>query len=562
MPTTGREVHNVGQTVSGSHISIIRFAPERPGSRKRQQWKDEDMSRTKIPLIQVKQWMKTWELASQQPDEARGDLPKNFFVTSMPIRLLRNMAGVSVRDISDRKKQRDNTGYQRKHQDTRLKKIGRYVDYGYPLSSQNSLPPEDHRDLIHPGWLPTAILVNIVGKSEVRRRNGKSKAVSDALEIRISSDANGDFLSYPSELKDSTARELDKNSLEPIEIIDGQHRLYAVDYADGDLDSYSVPVVIFNNLSLDWQAYLFWVINVEPKKINASLAFDLYPELRRQSWLQGSEWIKVYQEHRAQELTEALWQYEGSPWKDRIELHGNRVDGHVSNASFIRSLTASFVRKWGSDSRPGGLFGSIKLKGGETERVLDWKRVQQAALLIYIWQCLDDEAKKSSAKWVKSCESAERQRKILQESEVHPALGGPYTLLATDQGVRSIFVIFNALLQEVYDDVGLDSWQSDLLTDEPLDGDDVERHIDQLRANKSISNFLRGAAKSVFTDALDLRISSAPGLSDEAKQMQAAFRGSSGYSMLSKRIVEAMLSSGNSAVRTAAESVHGKLGHG
>ena len=71
----------------------------------------------------------------------------------------------------------------------------------------------------------------------------------------------------------------------PFEIIDGQHRLWAFDDAD-TLDSFELPVVAFVGLDISWQAYLFWTINIKPKRINPSLAFDLYPLLRSEDWLE------------------------------------------------------------------------------------------------------------------------------------------------------------------------------------------------------------------------------------------------------------------------------------
>src|SRR5690606_1088952 len=92
----------------------------------------------------------------------------------------------------------------------------------------------------------------------------------------------------------------------PIEVIDGQHRLWAFeDNAELDGD-FEVPVVAFHGLDISWQAYLFYVINIKPAKINTSLAFDLYPLLRTEDWLERAEGPQIYRESRAQELTEAL----------------------------------------------------------------------------------------------------------------------------------------------------------------------------------------------------------------------------------------------------------------
>lgn len=67
--------------------------------------------------------------------------------------------------------------------------------------------------------------------------------------------------------------------LPPLEVIDGQHRLWAFDETDTESlvpDDFELPVVAYHGLDIAWQAYLFWSINVSPKRINPSHAFDLY----------------------------------------------------------------------------------------------------------------------------------------------------------------------------------------------------------------------------------------------------------------------------------------------
>ncbi|QNG87495.1 hypothetical protein IMCGPPIG_00448 [Stenotrophomonas maltophilia] len=337
--------------------------------------------KSSIPLIRVNQWLRSWEMA----EYSERNLPKpadHFFLGSVPISELRRLAGVSRRQVVEDRKPGE-AGYQRVHEVERSKKIARYMQWGFPVSSSAGIKADEHRHLIHPGWLPTAILVNILEPEATRRRHGKDYTLSKENALLISEKDGAYELLLPNPSAQS------EHGLEPLEIIDGQHRIFAVD-ALGEIDGdYDVPVVFFNGLTNSWQAYLFWVINVEPKKINPSLAFDLYPELRNQSWLDEGENLKVYREHRAQELTEALWRHKDSVWQQRIELLGSRIEGHVSNAAFIRTLMATFIRRWGTDQRIGGLFGSIK--GSGEDRVLPWTRAQQAALLITIWSVVADE---------------------------------------------------------------------------------------------------------------------------------------------------------------------------
>ncbi|CUR72532.1 DGQHR domain protein [Achromobacter xylosoxidans] len=507
----------------------------------------------RIPLLRVSQWLPSWDEAEWTPP----DLPepsKHFYIGSIALSTLRRLAGVSRRQVKERKRGGRGAGYQRAHQAARSKSIARYLQYGYPISNQPSLNPAEHPKLIHPGWLPTSILVNVVGPNDKRRRAGKLLGVSDGYGVAVEQDKSGYFLSIPAGAADASFQ-IPQSSLEPIEIIDGQHRLFAMDELGlfGLGEEYEVPVVFFDGLTESWQAYLFWVINVEPKKINPSLAYDLYPELRSQSWLESGETINVYREHRAQELTEVLWRHEFSPWRDRIELHGNRVDGHVSNAAFIRSLMASFVRRWGNDDKIGGLFGSIDRDG--SERILPWKRSQQAAFLIVCWNHVHGAVKASKAAWIKGCSQDFESKPLAEQRQTNPhglhaAFAGNATLLGTDQGARSILVVFNALCQVAYSDIDLETWESDSVSDSPED-EDVTEALEEFSELTSANKFLQAIAVGLV-DGVDWRTSSSTSLTPAEKQAQAAFRGSSGYSMLQAKCLEALLQCENKQVAEAA----------
>ncbi|MGA8148453.1 MAG: hypothetical protein WB870_12915 [Gallionellaceae bacterium] len=117
-----------------------------------------------------------------------GTPPKEFFVTSMPLKDLRALAGVSTRQLSERKKTNAKAGYQRAHEPERSEKIARYVSYGYPLLTQKGLDPKTNTHFIHPGWLPTAILVNIISVGDSRRRHGKDLTVAAEMAISLKQD--------------------------------------------------------------------------------------------------------------------------------------------------------------------------------------------------------------------------------------------------------------------------------------------------------------------------------------------------------------------------------------
>lgn len=508
-----------------------------------------------IPLIRVNQWLRTWDLA----EYSERNLPKpadHFYLGSVPIAELRRLAGVSRRQVVEDRKPGD-AGYQRVHEVERSGKIARYMQWGFPVSSAAGIKPEEHRHLIHPGWLPTAILVNVLEPGDKRRRHGKEVKLEtrDALHIGVRGGAYE--LQVPA-LGESTA-----DALEPLEIIDGQHRIFAVDELEDVDGEYEVPVVFFHGLTNSWQAYLFWVINVEPKKINPSLAFDLYPELRNQSWLEEGENLKVYREHRAQELTEALWRHKESVWRQRIELLGNRIEGHVSNAAFIRTLMSTFIRRWGKDHRIGGLFGSIS--GDGEDRVLPWTRAQQAALLLTLWKVVADEVQSSRAEWVLSCRDSYKKidsdaKRKSNPQDLDAAFAGPHTLLATDQGVRAISFTFNAMCQVAYSDIGLEEWEVDTV-EETMSDSVVTESLHSLTGNSKAMQFLRGVAKALVTGAMDWRTSKAPGLTEEQRLRQGSYRGSSGYTSLQQECIRALRSARSTDVSDVARRVAGLAGY-
>ena len=489
------------------------------------------MEEEKIGLLKVKQWLADWDRIHWR--EGLEKPLDHFFVGSISLAKLRQLAAVTTRDLAQRSKPESTHGYQRAHEASRSAKINRYIHHGYPLSSSGGLDPNEHQSLQNPGWLPNAIIVNIIPPGETRPQKGVDVQVPKELEVRIEKHDHQYNLVYPGIATTSAYLNSNENFTAPIEIIDGQHRLYAIDHGEKFTSDYEVPIVVFDNLSLGWQAYLFWTINVEPKKINASLAFDLYPELRRQDWLEQSEAVKIYQEHRSQELAEVLWSHPESPWKDRIELHGRRVKGHVSNAAFIRSLNSSFIKRWAVGERVGGLFGSIPAQDGRADRVLPWKRSQQAAYLIIVWKELSSSVSKSKAEW-KTSLSSNAQNDLL--NGLDPAFAGEHSLLGTDQGVRAVHNIFNAIFQHCHDKLKLASWADGEELEENPSNDSVSQAIKSFSQLEEANSAIAAISESIVNN-FDWRLSSAPTLSNEEKRYQSSYRGSGGYSLMLKELL-------------------------
>ena len=155
----------------------------------------------------------------------------HFYLCKMSAPLLQRLSGVKRRDPSGPRAA--DLGIQRGHDVTRSRMIGRFIEAGYPWASLNTDQGDKFRNLRKPGWLPTAVVGNIVGAST--DRNGTTVAPRDLVTI----DTSGDDLTslvLPEGSSEPTWCHTE-NCLEPIEIIDGQHRLYAFE-RDGEVDGH------------------------------------------------------------------------------------------------------------------------------------------------------------------------------------------------------------------------------------------------------------------------------------------------------------------------------------
>jgi DNA-sulfur modification-associated len=344
----------------------------------------------RIPALKVNQWLTGWNKIGFDPAQHRGKPPPHFYLFTLPARELRSLSGIMRRQAQNAQPRTQDLGIQRQHDPERSEEISRFVEYGYPWStlSESKRISKEFNDLRKPGWLPTAVVINILTHQD--EREGTTVADEDIATI-IEND--GCYLQLPYA---KWAEDWSPSKVPPFEVIDGQHRLWAFD-ATSHFANYELPVVAFVGLDISWQAYLFWTINIKPKRINASLAFDLYPLLRSEDWLDRAEGHAIYRETRAQELTEILWSHPASPWYDKINMLGERNIPWVSQSAWIRSLIATMVRSWdGRSGNPGGLFGG---RSKQPDEVLGWNRAQQSAFLIYMWDSLKIAVSESQSDW-------------------------------------------------------------------------------------------------------------------------------------------------------------------
>lgn len=475
---------------------------------------------TEIPMLRVNQWMNEWDDIDFNIEELRRKPKPYFYTFSIDARLLKRLSDVHARNI-------DRISPQRKRSDARVKEISNFIEGGFPWStlSIEQQKTEEHSKLKMPGFLPTAIILNVLSPNE--KRNGRQIEERDCLFIE---DQLNDPESFDKKKKDVfPTLHIPKHifddgwnpELKPIEIIDGQHRLWAFDENQNFNGNYELPVIAFHNLDRSWQAYLFYTINIKPVRINTSLGFDLYPMLRTQKWLEASkDGVLAYRESRAQELVELLWLYPNSPWHNRINMLGESGGPTMSQAAFVRTLMNSFFRK------SKGLYASDLVKNDL--QVLNWNRAQQAAFLILIWAEIE-----SSLKDVKDLEWANmiRKERTDADSDSDLAFTGRDSFLSRDQGVRPIMVFANDFFFTLMDESILTLnkfvWVGDL-DERIISEESIDSAIYLFKRDSYLCNILNLFAKNIIK--IDWRTPSAPFENEEERKQQLIYKGSGGYS--------------------------------
>jgi DGQHR domain-containing protein len=499
-----------------------------------------------IPGIRVKQWLPEWGRVPTDPEKFQSPPPREFYVTSVPASQLRALSDVHQRAASVDTPREQETAVQRTLEVDRTIEIRKYIRNGYPLSSLGSrrMSEVERDQLRKPGWLPTAIIANIVPAGDTRGNNALD--ASDAMSVTTSGGAHVSI-----ELPLTWAEDAWKPAgAYPLEIIDGQHRLSAFD-ADGE-DDFELPVVLFVGLDFSWQAYLFWTVNIKPKRINASLAFDLYPLLREQDWLDAGEALNVYRETRGQELVEALWGNPESVWYDRVNMLGQtgmKAQRPVSQAAFVRSLTTTMVRPFRGNKGFGGLFG-----GSQSNSGFNWPRAQQSAFLLTAWNELAKAIHENDdADWAIALRGTEHGEPALwraEDARSDPAFIGAGSLLASDQGVRGFHMVLNDLAYLAQESLDLRSWRVE---------DGLEASVDRQFAEamrtlqlNHVGDFLHrlGAELASF----DWRNSRAVGLTKEQKEERQALRGSGGYNVLRTRLFRHLMNSTDAQLAALAQA--------
>jgi hypothetical protein len=199
-----------------------------------------------VPVLKVNQWLPGWEKIDFDPAEHRTKPGKYFYLFSLPARELRSLSGIVRRVAKDATPRTGDLGIQRQHDPDRSEEISRFVEYGYPWStlSEAKRESDEFNDLRKPGWLPTAIVLNVLAKGSERVGN----AIADE-DLATFVEVDGQpRLQLPYE---NWVPGWSPSKLPPFEVIDGQHRLWAFEGASQS-ENFELPVVAFVDLDISW----------------------------------------------------------------------------------------------------------------------------------------------------------------------------------------------------------------------------------------------------------------------------------------------------------------------
>jgi len=490
----------------------------------------------RIKAFKVKQWLTSWDSVSKYDTKNRRKPQSYFYQFNIPALLLKRIYEVHNRQAYVGKKEEPFS--QRKHSEERSHEIREYVKGGYPWStiSLAQKESETYKDLQMPGWLPTSLIANILAPESLRRL--KTIEEDSVITVNQIDDRMAELI-----LPEKIWTDKWMPIVSPIEIIDGQHRIRAFDYISNLQGEFEFPVIAFHNLDFTWQAYLFYTINIKPKRINTSLAYDLMPLLRIQDWLEHDlNGPDVYKKVRAQELTEILWRTKTSPWHNRINMLGDvgaSSGGPVSQNAFINSLTNSFVKRW--DGKIGGLFGGEMTQGEQD--VIQWDKETQGAFLIFIWKAINNAIIKSKAEWVQDLKSRDE---IVEINGLGAGFYSSKSFFTTDQGIRPVLMIFNDMAFIANDILELQKFIVDIDYDKFSVEEIMEIIIEHFRDNNIINDFVNAIAQEII-NKFDWRTPSAFDQSDREqdlkRQFQNQFRGSGGYREMRVQLLRVLAAS-------------------
>src|SRR6267143_4039109 len=141
-----------------------------------------ESNRLEISAIKVTQWLANWSEIEFNQDAHRRKPEPHFYLFGIKAPDLKSLTGIQTRTTADGLLRSEDLGIQRKHDPERSREIHEYVQFGFPWSDLSVAKRKSgsYADLKKPGWLPTAIVVNILLAADTRQ--GLSVSPKDIIE--------------------------------------------------------------------------------------------------------------------------------------------------------------------------------------------------------------------------------------------------------------------------------------------------------------------------------------------------------------------------------------------
>jgi hypothetical protein len=118
-------------------------------------------ARQQIPALKVNQWLDSWSQVAYDSAVGQAEPERHFYLCSVRAGDLKSLTGVYRRTTrGGRPRAKDPRG----HEEDRSRLIRDFVQFGYPWCEMGDAKRKQAgaESLLKPGWLPTAIIVNIL----------------------------------------------------------------------------------------------------------------------------------------------------------------------------------------------------------------------------------------------------------------------------------------------------------------------------------------------------------------------------------------------------------------
>ena len=222
---------------------------------------------------------------------------------------------------------------------------------------------------------------------------------------------------------------------------------------------------------------------------------------------------------------------------------GESGAGKVSQAAFVRSLTAAF---FGTGVGRTGRKGLFQAAPKDQQEPLKWTRSQQVALVLEFWRLVKESVESGGCpEWATAFIEAQPERDPFDDRS---------SMLNQDMGVRAAHAVVNDFLYHCVKEWGLANWMSEEFGETDTSEQDISSALVTMRKQ----NFYKAFKDMAFElTSFDWRSLDGPGVRDnrELELTRRAYRGSGGYTLLTRDIIGALSESKKENVASVAEAI-------